>query len=161
MRPSAKEFVVTLSPLVRVGHATLRIDGAAAERELRARLPDGWLGKAVGNRIYLDFKQGEIKLSSGFRTRFGDATAPLLRTNKVVIGGTSITLSIQPLSVRAFDYLVKWFANKLPSFIRVVTGKEPALVVNLSVLPAWVNVTVQSIAFVPGALLVTIGSAHD
>lgn len=52
--------------------------------------------------------------------------------------------------------LEKKLQKKAP-FVTFRTGEKPAIVVELSALPGNVHITVKSVAFVPGAALVTLG----
>lgn len=146
---------MTISPLLlRLDHATLSIDGAVAEREVRDLLADLPCGRSLGKRLYLDFTAGKIELSGGFK---GPFSLTLVTVSSVVIDGSTITFPLQPGSIPFFDAGLKQLAKKLPSFVRIVTGEKPALVIDLSLLPEGLSVTVKSIAFVPGAAVVTLG----
>lgn len=143
---------------LRLDRATLTVDGTLAERELRERLADVRFGKFLGKGIFVNFAAGKIELAGGYKGFF--SVAPTLVTiEAAVIHGSTIELPLKPaIFVKPFlNEIVTKIAEKFHPLASAVTGTKPALVLDLSKLPGQFSITVESIAFVPGAAIVTLG----
>lgn len=138
--------------------ATLTVDGTLAERELRDRLADVQFGKFLGKTVFVNFTAGKIELAGGYKGFF--SVAPTLVTIQgAIIRGSTIELPLKPAIFLKpfFNGIVTKIAEKFHPLASAVTGAKPALVLDLSKLPRQFSITVESIAFVPGAAIVTLG----
>jgi hypothetical protein len=136
-----------------LNRATLTVDGTLAERELRERLADVQFGKVLGKALFINFSAGKIELAAGYKG------LTLVTIEGAVIRGNTIELPLKPFILLKpfFNGIVTKIAGKFHPLASAVTGAKPVLVLDLSKLPSKFSVTVDSIAFVPGAAIVTLG----
>jgi hypothetical protein len=167
---------------LRLDHATLTVDGTLAERQLRdclgkflagktekdlrdllgefigettaARKFCEYLGKLLMKGVFVKFTVGKIHLAAGLKW----LKVTLVTVNGAVIHGSTIEFLLEPaLLERFFGRILANVAAKFRPLVSAVTRPKPALVLDLSKIPAKYSVTVKAIAFVPGAAIVTVG----